>query len=88
MTFIPKSYLGWKPVFKNLLSKTVSARGEQKTVSISPWGPFSSLFEATSCDWYFSDYASENAKVWKITISMLNNFFTIGLRAKNSITRV
>jgi hypothetical protein len=22
-------------------------------------GPFSRLFEATSCDWYFSDYAIE-----------------------------
>jgi hypothetical protein len=23
------------------------------------------LFEATSCDHYFSDYSSESAKVWK-----------------------
>jgi hypothetical protein len=29
-----------------------------------------------------------SAKVLKITISMLNNFLTIGFRAKNSIERV
>jgi hypothetical protein len=46
------------------------------------------MFEATSCDRYFSDYASKSAKVGKITISMLNNFFTIGFTAKNSIARV
>jgi hypothetical protein len=46
------------------------------------------LFEATSCDRYFSDYASKGAKVLKITISMLNSFFTFGFRAKNSIARV
>jgi hypothetical protein len=51
-------------------------------------GPFSNLFEANSCDQNFSNYASESAKVWKNTISMLNNFFTIGLRAKNSIAKV
>jgi hypothetical protein len=48
------------------------------------------LFEATSCGRYFSDYGSERAKVWKITnftIVMLNSFFTIGFRAKNSIDR-
>jgi hypothetical protein len=38
--------------------RTVGARGEQKAVSKSLRGPFSSLFEATSCDQYFSDYAS------------------------------
>jgi hypothetical protein len=47
---------------------------EQKAVSKSLWGPFSSLFEVTSCDWYFSDYAFESVKVLKITISILNNF--------------
>jgi hypothetical protein len=51
-------------------------------------GPFSSLLEASSYDWYFSDKATESAKVWKITISMLNKFFTIGFRATNSIARV
>jgi hypothetical protein len=40
------------------------------------------LFEATSCDRYFSDYASNSGKIWKITISMLNNFFTIGFIEK------
>jgi hypothetical protein len=50
-------------------------------------GPFSSLFKATSCGWYFSDYASESAMVRKITISMLNNSFKISFRAKNSIER-
>jgi hypothetical protein len=43
------------------------------------------LFEATSCDQYFSDYASKSSNVRKITIAMLNNFFTFGFRAKNSI---
>jgi hypothetical protein len=28
-------------------------------------GPFSSWFKATSCDRYFSNYASESVKVWK-----------------------
>jgi hypothetical protein len=51
-------------------------------------GPFSSLFKATACDQYFSHYASESAKVWKITILILNNFFTIGLRATNSTDMV
>jgi hypothetical protein len=51
-------------------------------------GPFSSLFEAMSCDWYFSDYAFKSEKVWKITISILNNFFTIDFKAKNIIDRV
>jgi hypothetical protein len=56
------------------------------------------MFEATSCDRYFSVYTSaipdvwkitiSIPDVWKITISMLNNFFTIGFRAKNSIARV
>ena len=73
---------------KIFFSRTVGATGEQKPVLEFLRGPFSSLFEATSCDRYFSDYASESAKVWKITISMLNNFFTIGFRAKNSIDRV
>jgi hypothetical protein len=31
-------------------SRTINARGEQKL------GPFSSLFEAMSCDQYFSDF--------------------------------
>jgi hypothetical protein len=48
---------------KIFFSRTVSARGEQKPVLESIRGPFSSLFEATSCDRYFSDYASEGAKV-------------------------
>jgi hypothetical protein len=33
-------------------------------------GPFSGLFKASSCDQYFS---------------MLNNFFTIGFRAKKNV---
>jgi hypothetical protein len=49
---------------------------------------FNNLYEATSCDRYFSDYAIESMKVLKITISMLNNLFTFGFRAKNSIARV
>jgi hypothetical protein len=44
---------------KIFFSRTVSATGEQKPVLESLRGPFSSLFEATSCDRYFSDYASE-----------------------------
>jgi hypothetical protein len=46
-----------------IFSRTVSATGEQKTVLKSIRGPFSSFFEANSCDRYFSDYASESAKV-------------------------
>jgi hypothetical protein len=61
---------------KIFYSRTVGATG------------FSSLFEATSCDRHFSDYASEGAKVWKITISMLNNYFAIGFRAKKSIASI
>jgi hypothetical protein len=38
---------------------TVKAAGEQKAVSLSLMGPFSSLFGATSCDQYFSDYDFE-----------------------------
>jgi hypothetical protein len=48
---------------KIFFSRTVSATGEQKTVFKSIRGLFSSLFEATSCDRYFSDYASESAKI-------------------------
>jgi hypothetical protein len=48
---------------KIFFSRTVSATGEQTPVLESLRGPFSSLFEATSCDRYFSDYASESAKV-------------------------
>jgi hypothetical protein len=48
---------------KIFFSRTVSATGEQKPVLESLRGSFSSLFEATSCDRYFSDYASESAKV-------------------------
>jgi hypothetical protein len=48
---------------KIFFSRTASATGEQKTVLLSQRGPFSSLFEATSCDQYFSDYASVSAKV-------------------------
>jgi hypothetical protein len=48
---------------KVFFSRTVSDTGEQKPVLESLRGPFSSLFEATSCDRYFSDYASESAKV-------------------------
>jgi hypothetical protein len=51
---------------------------EQNTVLESIKGPFSSLF-----DWNF--YYSEIMKVRKITITMLNIFFTIGFRAMNSI---
>jgi hypothetical protein len=29
----------------------------------------------------------ESVKVWRITISMFNNFLTIGFTAKNSIAR-
>jgi hypothetical protein len=35
---------------KIFFSRTVSAKGEQKTVLKSIRGPFSRLFEATSCD--------------------------------------
>jgi hypothetical protein len=73
---------------KIFFSRTVSATGEQKPVLESLRSPFSSLFEATSCDRYFSDHATESAKVWKITILMLNNFLTIGFIAKISIDRV
>jgi hypothetical protein len=66
---------------KIFFSRTASATGEQKTVLLSLRGPYSSLFKATSCDRYFSDYASESAKVWKIKISMFNNFFNIGLES-------
>jgi hypothetical protein len=48
---------------KIFFSRTVSATGEQKPVLECLRGPFSKLFEATSCDRYFSDYASESAKV-------------------------
>jgi hypothetical protein len=48
---------------KIFFSRTASATGKQKTVFKSIRGPFSSLFEAISCDRYFSDYASESAKV-------------------------
>jgi hypothetical protein len=44
--------------------------------------------EATSCDLYFSSYASESSKVLKITISILNNLITFGFRAENIIARV
>jgi hypothetical protein len=70
---------------KIFLSRTANATGEQKTILKSIRCPFSSLFEATSYDWYFSDYASESAKLWKIKISMLNKFFTFGFRAKSRI---
>jgi hypothetical protein len=49
--------------FKIFYSRTINATGEQKTVLKSIRGPFSSIFEATSCDRYFSNYASESAKV-------------------------
>jgi hypothetical protein len=48
---------------KIFFSRTANATGELKTVLLSLRGPFSSLFEATSCDHYFSDYSSESAKV-------------------------
>jgi hypothetical protein len=48
---------------KIFFSRTVSAAGEQKPVLETLRGPFSSLFEATSCGRYFSAYASESVKV-------------------------
>jgi hypothetical protein len=60
---------------------------KRKTVLKSIKGLFSSLFKANSCGQYFSDYATNSGKVCKITISVVNNFFTIGF-AKNSIDRV
>jgi hypothetical protein len=47
-----------------------------------------SSFKATFCGRYFTDYASDSMKVLKITISMLNNFITIGFRSNISIARV
>jgi hypothetical protein len=41
---------------------------------------------ATSCDRYFSDDATESANMKNH--KMLNNFFSIGFRAKISIDRV
>jgi hypothetical protein len=49
-------------VLKNFLQNH-NCKDEQKTVLKSIRGPFSSLFEATSCGRYFSDYGSERAKV-------------------------
>jgi hypothetical protein len=70
LAFYPKHFdlksekLGKKAKsLKIFFSRTVSAMGEQKPFLESLRGPFSSLFEATSCDRYFSDYASESAKV-------------------------
>jgi hypothetical protein len=85
LTLISRSHLGQKPVktansLKNLFLQNRKCQRWTKSSFKSLWGPFSSLFEATSCDRYFSNYSSENAKVLKITISMLNNFFTIGFR--------
>jgi hypothetical protein len=66
LTFISRSYVGQKSVKTansvKVFFRTVSARGEQKTVSLTLRGPFSSLFEATSCDRYFSDSAPDSAK--------------------------
>jgi hypothetical protein len=60
---------------KNLLLQNRKCQRWTKSSFIISMSPFSSLFEATYCDWYFSDY--ECAKVFQITISMLKNFFTI-----------
>jgi hypothetical protein len=64
---VPKFRIFSEQEVKNFLkiffSRTVNATGEQKPVLESLRGPVSSLFEATSCDRYFSDYASESAKV-------------------------
>jgi hypothetical protein len=69
---VPKFRIFFEQAVKNLgkkakslkifFSRTVSATGEQN-LSKSLRGPFSSLFEATSCDRYFSDYASESEKI-------------------------
>jgi hypothetical protein len=49
---------------------------------------FSSLYEATSCDRYLANYASDIPELWKITTFRPNNFFIIGFRAKYSIDMV
>jgi hypothetical protein len=41
----------------------MSATGEQKTVLKCKGGPFSSLFEAASCERNFSDYATKSANM-------------------------
>jgi hypothetical protein len=47
------------------ICQTGSEKPQKLTKSLkkssSPEGPFSCLFKATSCDLYFSDYASESA---------------------------
>jgi hypothetical protein len=65
-------------LFKNILLQNRKCQKWRKTSFIileSFKGPFSSLFEATSCDRYFSYYTFEISEVWKITISMLNNYW-------------
>jgi hypothetical protein len=43
---------------------------------------FHYLYEVLSQVFFPSNYASESAKVLKITLSMLNIFFTFGFRAR------
>jgi hypothetical protein len=49
LTFISRSYLGQKHVKTanslKIFSRNINARGEQKAVSQSLWGPFSNLFD-------------------------------------------
>jgi hypothetical protein len=40
------------------------------------------MFEAASCDRYFTDYTSEIPEEWKITISMLNISLLLVLEQK------